>query len=66
VSMPAPERGDTSSDFKADRAKQVTQTVGANPDPPANRSRSVPADAAPPPYSEPGDCVFGPYDGLAC
>lgn len=56
--------GDRSSNFKGDREKQVTQTVGANPDPPANRSQSAPADSVPP--AIPGDCLIGPYDGLEC
>lgn len=58
--------GDTSSNFKGDREKQVTQTVGKNPDPPAVHSQSQPADSVPPPFTAPSDCMFGPYDGLSC
>jgi len=65
MSMPN-EVGDTSSSFRADREKQVTQTVGVNPGAPAARSESVPSDSVPPPYSAPGDCMFGPYSGLEC
>ena len=54
------ERGQRSSDFSADRDKQVTQTVGVNPDPPVNPSASVPADSVPP-YPA---CLLGPYTGL--
>lgn len=63
MTTPAPGAGDTSSDFGS-REKQVTQTVGVNPSPPANRSASAPADSVPPVY--PGDCIIGPYDGLTC
>ena len=54
-------QGRVSGAFKADREKRMTQTTaGVNPDPPAQRSASVPADA-PPAY--PG-CMLGPYNGL--
>jgi len=66
VSTPATDRGDKSSNFRGDREKQVTQTVGMNPEPPARRSQSAPADSVPPAYMAPGDCAFGPYDGLTC
>jgi hypothetical protein len=56
------ERGQKTSNFKGDREKQVTQTAGANPDPPASRSRSAPADSVPP--GVPADCLIGPYSGL--
>ena len=53
--------GDTSSSFRADREKGMTQTTaGVNPDPPAQRSASVPADAPP---RNPA-CVLGPYGGM--
>ena len=34
------------SRFTPDQDAQVTETVGVNPDPPAQRSRSVPADTS--------------------
>lgn len=53
--------GRVSSAFRADREKRMTQTTaGVNPDLPAQRSASVPADA--PPRS--AACVLGPYNGL--
>ena len=64
MSTPGTDVGDTSSNFQGDREKQVTQTVGVNPDPPATRSQSAPGDSVPPPM--PADCMFGPYDGLDC
>jgi hypothetical protein len=62
VSTPGTDVGDTSSNFQGDREKQVTQTVGVNPDPPATRSQSAPADSVPP--LAPADCLLGPYAGL--
>jgi hypothetical protein len=59
AAAPAQPSGTVTSNFKADREKQVTQTVGVNPAPPATRSQSVPADAPPIP-----DCIIGPYSGL--
>lgn len=53
--------GRTSPSFKADREKGMTQTTaGVSPNPPAQHSASVPADA-PPRY--PG-CILGPYSGM--
>lgn len=51
------ERGQRSADFHPDRDKQVT--VGVNPDPPAKRSASAPADSVPP-----FACLLGPYTGM--
>ena len=55
------DRGQRTSNFHPDADKQVTQTVGVNPDPPAKHSASAPADAVPP-YPA---CVIGPYSGMA-
>jgi hypothetical protein len=53
--------GRVSGAFKADREKQMTQTTaGVNPNPPARRSASVPADA--PPMS--GGCLLSPCNGM--
>ena len=51
------------SDFRPDRGKKASgaqQTAGVNPDPPAQRSRSVPADAPP----QVADCLLAPYYGM--
>jgi hypothetical protein len=54
--------GRTSPAFRADREKGMTQTTaGVNPNPPAQRSASVPADA--PPMSA-AACLLGPASGL--
>lgn len=36
------------SPFRPHSEQQITSTVGRNPDPPARRSQSVPADKVPP------------------
>lgn len=42
----------------------LPRTVGVNPDAPANRSRSAPADSVP--LSYPGESLITPYNGLTC
>lgn len=44
--------------FRADRDQQMTATTGTNPDPPAKRSASAPADSVPP-----AQVALGPYPG---
>lgn len=62
---PVTDTGDTGSNFRADREKQVTQTVGVNPVAPANRSESVPSDTSPlATQIANGDCIIGPYSGF--
>lgn len=56
----APRSPRRTSDFHPDRDKQVTQTVGVNPNPPAQRSASVPADAPP----MVADCILAPFSGM--
>lgn len=66
--MTTPRSPRRTSDFKADREKQVTgqqqvqQTAGVNPDPPAQESSSVPADAPP----MVADTILAPYYGMDC
>jgi len=57
------DRGQRQSNFHPDTSKpmpQVQQTVGTNPNPPAQRSASAQAGSVPPVPA----CILGPYTGL--